>query len=213
MTNRRTSLYTIRLTDAGPDAPALLDRLQAGLNEQGYAVADYGSSTLSFRTSDDDTALAVAGLASGPIRTTLSTGMGVHRREVQAPAPARCQDHPAYEADYCPACGTARPVGQTTEQALAGNPWTDPHTAILATLADDQTMEAVGLWEKAGAVWQADPEVPNVWGLRRGATTLVVLYLDQADFEADEEALHHGLTCGHTICQAGPCRFTEQAGR
>lgn len=24
----------------------------------------------------------------------------------------RCNLHPAFEADYCPACGTARPVGQ-----------------------------------------------------------------------------------------------------
>lgn len=26
--------------------------------------------------------------------------------------PARCQDHPAYEADYCPLCGTAQVIGQ-----------------------------------------------------------------------------------------------------
>lgn len=26
-------------------------------------------------------------------------------------APARCELHPAYEADYCPLCGTARVIG------------------------------------------------------------------------------------------------------
>lgn len=27
--------------------------------------------------------------------------------------PARCAEHPAYEADYCPVCGTARVIGGT----------------------------------------------------------------------------------------------------
>ena len=29
-----------------------------------------------------------------------------------APAPARCTEHPAYDADYCPLCGTARVIGE-----------------------------------------------------------------------------------------------------
>ena len=27
------------------------------------------------------------------------------------PAPNRCTEHPAYEADYCPVCGSARVIG------------------------------------------------------------------------------------------------------
>lgn len=27
------------------------------------------------------------------------------------PTPTRCPEHPAYEADYCPSCGTARVIG------------------------------------------------------------------------------------------------------
>lgn len=26
-------------------------------------------------------------------------------------APARCTEHPAFEADYCPSCGTAQVIG------------------------------------------------------------------------------------------------------
>lgn len=29
-----------------------------------------------------------------------------------APADTRCPEHPAYEADYCPVCGTAREIGK-----------------------------------------------------------------------------------------------------
>lgn len=31
----------------------------------------------------------------------------------------RCKLHPAFDADYCPTCGTAAPVGETTAQRLA----------------------------------------------------------------------------------------------
>lgn len=27
------------------------------------------------------------------------------------PAPARCAQHPAFDADYCPSCGTSRVIG------------------------------------------------------------------------------------------------------
>ena len=34
------------------------------------------------------------------------------RRHLAAvPTPARCAQHPAYEPDYCPLCGTARVIG------------------------------------------------------------------------------------------------------
>jgi endogenous inhibitor of DNA gyrase (YacG/DUF329 family) len=29
----------------------------------------------------------------------------------QPAAPARCAQHPAYDADYCPTCGTTTPIG------------------------------------------------------------------------------------------------------
>jgi hypothetical protein len=34
------------------------------------------------------------------------------RRERAEKAPPRCPDHPAYEADYCPSCGTSRVIGE-----------------------------------------------------------------------------------------------------
>jgi hypothetical protein len=37
----------------------------------------------------------------------------------------RCTEHPAFEADYCPTCGTARPVGMTTAEQLAAYPDAD----------------------------------------------------------------------------------------
>jgi len=81
--NRKTSLYTIRLIEPD-DAVVLLDQIADGLRHEGYGVADYGSTTLSFRAKDDEEALAVAIEATAHIPTTLSTGMGVHRREVTA---------------------------------------------------------------------------------------------------------------------------------
>jgi len=33
-------------------------------------------------------------------------------RLTAAPAPGRCADHPAYDPDYCPVCGTAREIGR-----------------------------------------------------------------------------------------------------
>lgn len=36
-----------------------------------------------------------------------------HLTAVPTPAaPVMCSEHRAYEADYCPACGTARVIGQ-----------------------------------------------------------------------------------------------------
>lgn len=35
-----------------------------------------------------------------------------HLTIVPAPASTRCPEHRAYEADYCPVCGTARVIGR-----------------------------------------------------------------------------------------------------
>jgi len=44
---------------------------------------------------------------------TLRDGRGpyTNRQVRQAPAATRCPDHHAYDADYCPVCGTARVIG------------------------------------------------------------------------------------------------------
>lgn len=34
-----------------------------------------------------------------------------HLAAVPDTAPGRCATHPAYDADYCPSCGTARVIG------------------------------------------------------------------------------------------------------
>lgn len=34
-----------------------------------------------------------------------------HLNLVQGSKPERCEKHPAYEADYCPGCGTAQVIG------------------------------------------------------------------------------------------------------
>lgn len=47
------------------------------------------------------------------------------------PSSNRCPKHPAFEADYCPTCGTAQPVGQTT--ALRVNRSTKSVPAAAAT--------------------------------------------------------------------------------
>jgi hypothetical protein len=61
----------------------------------------------------------------------------------------RCKQHPAFEADYCPSCGTARPVGMTTDQVLAWsranlieNLHADTFRADLATDADARQFAA-----------------------------------------------------------------------
>jgi hypothetical protein len=39
---------------------------------------------------------------------------GIHTCDCAASAaPVRCSEHPAYDADYCPVCGTARVIGGT----------------------------------------------------------------------------------------------------
>lgn len=35
-----------------------------------------------------------------------------------APPSSRCSEHPAYEADYCPICGTAQTITTTTEDRM-----------------------------------------------------------------------------------------------
>jgi len=46
-----------------------------------------------------------------------ATDLLARRRERTANAKPRCGKHPAYEADYCPSCGTSRVIG-----AGAGEP-------------------------------------------------------------------------------------------
>lgn len=49
----------------------------------------------------------------GPSTTYLYC-MTCKRAKAEAPAPVlagRCTEHPAFDADYCPTCGTARQIG------------------------------------------------------------------------------------------------------
>ena len=43
--------------------------------------------------------------------STGRTGGPYTRRDV-AVATGRCPEHPAFDADYCPVCGTARVIGE-----------------------------------------------------------------------------------------------------
>jgi len=45
-----------------------------------------------------------------PIAGPLTRRLQAVRAE-QPEAPERCSEHPAYDADYCPICGTARVIG------------------------------------------------------------------------------------------------------
>lgn len=36
----------------------------------------------------------------------------VMSRDAEAPSPTRCAQHPAFEADYCPSCGTSIVIGK-----------------------------------------------------------------------------------------------------
>lgn len=80
MTVRRTSNYTAHF-----DTPEAAEAFAARLP---VAVTDHGHMGITYRATDDDHARAIAAftgigvpLAAG---YTLSTGLGVHRREVQA---------------------------------------------------------------------------------------------------------------------------------
>jgi hypothetical protein len=42
----------------------------------------------------------------------------VNDHQLATEAAGRCTLHPAFDADYCPSCGTARPVGMTTAEVV-----------------------------------------------------------------------------------------------
>lgn len=81
MTNRRTSVYTIRVR-----SQEAAQRVVAGFNEQGLGIQDQGETSVSFRAPGDAAALLIARQAQPWARetVTLTTGLGVHRREVTA---------------------------------------------------------------------------------------------------------------------------------
>ena len=57
--------------------------------------------------------------AKGPHGGNMTNTWDEEDRGSLAPAPkALCPLHPAFYEDHCLPCGTARPVGMTTEQAL-----------------------------------------------------------------------------------------------
>lgn len=77
MTNRRTSNYTAHF-----DTPEAADLFARHLP---VPVQDHGATAITYRAIDDYAALKVAQAALRPLRSgtvTLTTGLGVHRREV-----------------------------------------------------------------------------------------------------------------------------------
>lgn len=102
----RSSVFTLEVQD--PQAATKL----AGLLPH---VIDHGRVKVSFRARGDQEATRIATealAAAGEVRPAeLTTGLGIHKRVV-AVQDGRCPEHPAYEADYCPVCGTARVIGQ-----------------------------------------------------------------------------------------------------
>lgn len=77
MTNRRTSNYTAHFA-----TPAEADAFAAALP---VPVTDHGHTGITFRAADDAWAALIASRTNGGFRTyQLTTGLGVHRREVQA---------------------------------------------------------------------------------------------------------------------------------
>lgn len=81
MTNRRTSNYTVTVPDA---TDAMLDRRAARLVALGRPVQDRQTHGLTFRAADDEDALKVLRiiLHGDEHAVTLTTGLGVHRRQV-----------------------------------------------------------------------------------------------------------------------------------
>lgn len=74
--NRRTSVYTLHL-----DTPQQAQEIAARFD---HPIQDQGENSISFRTSDDTTALRIVGdtLSDAPFGWSLSTGLGIHRRWV-----------------------------------------------------------------------------------------------------------------------------------
>lgn len=78
--NRRTSNYTAHF-----DTPAGAEKFAANLSTLDVPVQDHGHTGITFRAADDESAAEVAFAASsaGLLDYSLSTGLGVHRRDVQ----------------------------------------------------------------------------------------------------------------------------------
>jgi len=78
MTSRRTSNYTAHF-----NSPEAADIFTRNLD---VPVQDHGALSITFRAADDEAAVSTAFRATiGPVRNyTLTTGLGVHRREVWA---------------------------------------------------------------------------------------------------------------------------------
>lgn len=55
-------------------------------------------------------------------------------------------------------------------------------------LADPEFIAIINRAEEAGATWVWDPQFTGVVGLMNGQQALVVVYLDDEDFEYDYEA-------------------------
>lgn len=45
------------------------------------------------------------------VRVNADSVVAVEAKQAARPAMVLCELHPAFEADYCPSCGTARRIG------------------------------------------------------------------------------------------------------
>lgn len=81
MSNRRTSVYTIRLQDQFAADVAAFE-----LREANVPISDHGDASVSFRAPSDAAAARIANRAVATVEGSayLTTGLGVHRRTVEA---------------------------------------------------------------------------------------------------------------------------------
>jgi hypothetical protein len=91
----------------------------------------------------------------------------------------RCTQHPAFDADYCPTCGTTTPIGDRSPSASSSA--AERGTRVLAEQASPFVVGAVQLLlDHDLASWQWDPEVGQVAGLLDHGTgqAWVIVYAD-----------------------------------
>jgi uncharacterized protein with GYD domain len=81
-TLRRTSTYTIRLTEATPER---VEAVRRALTQRGVRIIDLGDAAVSYRSAGDTDAMQTAAAAMEKLWATwtLTTGLGVHRRTVE----------------------------------------------------------------------------------------------------------------------------------